>query len=224
LHKVIDYPPSLKRLMRELERLPSIGPKTAERLAFFVLSEGERYSASLREALSLVTSRVKKCATCGNYAEASAMEGSAEGDSPVKESSCAICADRSRDNSVLCVVEHARDVISIERTEQFRGLYHVLGGVISPLEGVSPDRLNIAKFLERVEPASISEVIFALNPKMESEATIGYIQRKIKRKDLKLTRLASGIPVGADLEFTDNLTLRRAIESRNPVQDLFLRQ
>jgi recombination protein RecR len=191
--------PSIQRLLDEFERLPGIGPKSAQRIVYWLLN-GDRASAERLSAAVLdVKDTVHFCSQCGNYAE---------GDL------CEICASSKRDASIICVVSEPRDIPSIERTGAFNGLYHVLGGTLSPLEGVGPDDLHIGQLMKRLADDRVGEVLLATNPNVEGETTASYLARLIRPLGLKVTRLASGLPVGGDLEFADEVTLGRAIESR----------
>jgi len=191
--------PSIQRLLDEFERLPGIGPKSAQRIVYWLLN-GDRASAERLSAAVLdVKDTVHFCSQCGNYAE---------GDL------CEICASSKRDASIICVVSEPRDIPSIERTGAFNGLYHVLGGALSPLEGVGPDDLHIGQLMKRLADDRVGEVLLATNPNVEGETTASYLARLIRPLGLKVTRLASGLPVGGDLEFADEVTLGRAIESR----------
>jgi len=192
--------PSLTRLVGELKKLPGIGEKTALRLAFSLLRSRSDIN-SLAEALLELNSRVKFCSSCFSITE----------DDP-----CAICSGE-RDDSILCVVEEPQDLIAIERSGAFRGRYHVLHGVLSPLSGVTPDDLKIAELLKRLDVLPIKEVLLATNFSVEGEATSLYLSRLLRARGLKITRLAHGIPIGSDLEFVDSATLQRALQSRNEV-------
>lgn len=192
--------PSLTRLVGELKKLPGIGEKTALRLAFSLLRSRSDIN-SLAEALLELNSRVRFCSSCFSITE----------DDP-----CAICSGE-RDDSILCVVEEPQDLIAIERSGAFRGRYHVLHGVLSPLSGVAPDDLKIAELLRRLDVLPIKEVLLATNFTVEGEATSLYLSRLLRTRGLKITRLAHGIPIGSDLEFVDSATLQRALQSRNEV-------
>lgn len=192
--------PSLARLVGELKKLPGVGEKTALRLAFSLLRSRSDIN-SLAEALLELNSRVRFCSSCFSITE----------DDP-----CSICSGE-RDDSILCVVEEPQDLIAIERSGAFRGRYHVLHGVLSPLSGVSPDDLKIAELLQRLDALPIKEVLLATNFTVEGEATSLYLSRLLRERGLKITRLAHGIPVGSDLEFVDSATLQRALQARNEV-------
>ena len=210
----------LESLIDELSRLPSIGRKTAQRLALHILKSPREEAARLAEAILLVKDRVGFCGTCGNYAE---------------QDPCPLCSDPRRDHGLVCVVEQPVDVLAIERTESFRGVYHVLRGVLSPLDGVGPDELRVRELLARLdrngsarahdagEPAGVAdaavatavrEVILATNPTVNGEATAMYLQRLLHPLGVRVTRIARGVPVGSDLEYSDMVTLSRALEGR----------
>jgi recombination protein RecR len=189
----------LERLVGELARLPGVGRKTAQRFAFHLLKAPAAEVESLVEALRELRSRIRLCATCFNIAESE---------------SCPICADPRRDPSSVCVVEQAVNIVAIERTNAFHGLYHVLGGALSPLKDVGPDDLKIKELVDRVRSAGVREVILATSPNVEGEATAVYLSRLLKPLGVATTRLAQGLPAGADLEFTDDVTIRQALENR----------
>jgi recombination protein RecR len=190
---------SIQRLLDELERLPGIGPKSAQRIAFWLLDSDESAGKRLADAILDVEQTVHFCPRCFNYAE---------GDL------CPICSDPLRDQSIICVVEEPRDVTAIEKTGQFKGLYHVLGGVISPMDGIGPEQLHVKELLARLSDSQVSEVLIATNPNVEGETTAVYLSRFIKPLGISVTRLASGLPMGGDLEYADEMTLGRAIEAR----------
>ncbi|MCI7504668.1 MAG: recombination mediator RecR [Coriobacteriaceae bacterium] len=194
--------PAIQRLMDELERLPGIGPKSAQRIVYWILNTEKATALRLARAIEEVKEEVHFCPQCFNYAE---------GDL------CQICASDKRDRSVICVVSEPKDIPPIERTGAFGGLYHVLGGALSPLEGVGPADLHIGELMARLASSEIEEVILATNPNVEGETTASYLARLINPLGVKVTRLASGLPVGGDLEYADELTLGRAIESRRQV-------
>lgn len=192
--------PSIQRLLDELGRLPGVGPKSAQRIAYWILN-GERDSAQrLAQAIIEVKDSVHFCKRCFNYAE---------------DDLCEICSSVQRDPSVICVVGEPRDIPPLERTGVFSGTYHVLGGTLSPMEGIGPDELHIAELMQRLASGEVNEVILATNPNVEGETTAAYLARLIKTLDIKVTRLASGLPVGGDLEFADEVTLGRALEARH---------
>jgi recombination protein RecR len=193
------YEGVIQDLIDELGRLPGVGPKSAQRIAFFLLAADRADIQRLVTALTEVTEKVRFCTLCGNVAE---------------EELCRICRDPRRDAAALCVVEEPKDVAAIEKTREFRGRYHVLGGAISPIEGVGPDDLRVRELVARLASEEVSEIILATDPNLEGEATATYLARLLKPMGLKVTRLASGLPVGGDLEYADELTLGRAFEGR----------
>ena len=193
------YEGAVQDLIDELGRLPGIGPKGAQRIAFHLLAAEPADVGRLAAALQRVKDEVKFCKTCGNVAEAE---------------QCRICLDPRRDETVICVVEEPKDVVAIERTREFRGRYHVLGGAISPIEGIGPDDLRVRELLQRLQDGAITELILATDPNLEGEATATYLARLIKPMGLRVTRLASGLPVGGDLEYADEVTLGRALSGR----------
>lgn len=195
----LAYDGAIQRLIDAFSKLPGIGPKGAQRIAFYILGSDEREAADLADAIAEVKAKVKFCEVCGNVCE---------------KSPCPICSDLRRDRSMICVVEEPKDVMSIERTREYHGLYHVLGGAINPMANVGPSDLNIAKLLERLGDGEAKEVILALDPNIEGEATTSYLSRLLSQVGLKVTRLASGLPVGSDLEYADEITLGRALSGR----------
>ena len=192
----------LNRLIQQFERLPGIGKKTAQRLAFNILTQPKETAREFAEALLDAREKVHLCPVCQCLTE---------------RELCSICGDDGRDKSVICVVEDSKAVMSIERTREYNGLYHVLHGVLSPLDSVGPEQLKIRELLLRLASGEVTEIIMATNPTVEGEATAGYLARLIKPMGLKLTRLAFGIPVGGDLEYADEITLSRALEGRNEI-------
>jgi recombination protein RecR len=192
----------LQNLVDELAQLPGIGPKSAQRLAFHLLAADRGDVDRLVAAIGEVKSRVRFCRTCGNVAE---------------EDECRFCRDPRRDRTVICVVEEAKDVMAVERTREYRGLYHVLGGAISPINGIGPEELRIRSLLTRLHGDEVQEVILATDPNIEGEATAAYLTRLIGPLGLTVTRLASGLPVGGDLEYADEVTLGRALQGRRSV-------
>ncbi|KAA1425079.1 recombination protein RecR [Mumia zhuanghuii] len=196
------YEGVVQDLIDELGRLPGIGPKSAQRIAFYLLDADPVDVRRFADVLIEVKEKVRFCATCGNVAESE---------------TCRICADPRRDQSVLCVVEESKDVVAIERTREFRGRYHVLGGAISPIDGRGPDDLRIRELMQRLADGAITEIILATDPNLEGEATATYLTRLLKPLGLRVTRLASGLPVGGDLEYADEVTLGRAFEGRRTV-------
>lgn len=201
------YARPVQDLIDALGRLPGIGPKSAQRIAFHILKVPKEDAARLAAAITEVKERVTFCRRCYNIAEGE--RGAAL---------CAVCADPRRDPSVVCVVEEPRDVVAVERTGEFRGRYHVLHGAISPIEGIGPDQLRVKELLARIEPEGIAEVILCTNPNIEGEATAMYLARLLAPLGVKVTRIASGLPVGGDLEYADELTLGRALEGRREVE------
>jgi recombination protein RecR len=193
------YEGAVQDLIDELGRLPGIGPKSAQRIAFHLLAAEPADVGRLAAALQRVKDEVKFCKTCGNVAEAE---------------QCRICLDPRRDETVICVVEEPKDIVAIERTREFRGRYHVLGGAISPIEGIGPDDLRVRELLQRLRDGTVTELILATDPNLEGEATATYLARLIKPMGLRVTRLASGLPVGGDLEYADEVTLGRAFSGR----------
>ena len=197
------YEGIIQDLIDQFGRLPGIGPKSAQRIAFHILQADSDEVLELSRTLSEVKRRVRFCERCGNVAE---------------EQLCRICSDPRRDDAALCVVEEPKDVVAIERTREFRGRYHVLGGAISPIDGIGPDKLRIKELLARLADGSVTEMILATDPNLEGEATATYISRLVSDLDLTVTRLASGLPVGGDLEYADEVTLGRAFEGRHRVE------
>lgn len=193
------YEGVVQELIDELSRLPGVGPKSAQRIAFHLLQSDDDQAKKLAEVLLEVKERVRFCEVCGNVSE---------------EDRCNICRDPRRNQTMICVVEESKDVQAIERTREYRGLYHVLGGAISPIEGIGPDQLRIKELLGRLSNAEIVEVIIATDPNMEGEATATYIARMLSTLGINVTRLASGLPVGGDLEYADEVTLGRAFAGR----------
>jgi recombination protein RecR len=197
------YEGIIQELIDELGKLPGIGPKSAQRIAFHIV-QSERVDVNrLVDVLRIVKEKVRFCSKCFNVAE---------------EEECKICRDPRRDNSTICVVEESKDVVAIERTREFRGKYHVLGGAISPIDGIGPEQLRIRELLARLSDANITEVIIATDPNLEGEATATYLARTIKPLGIKISRLASGLPVGGDLEYADEVTLGRAFEGRRSLE------
>jgi len=195
-----SHPHPIQRLLDEFERLPGIGPKSAQRIVYWLLNSDNDNSERLAMAITEVKNNVHFCKVCYNYAEAEL---------------CPICADESRDDTTIAVVSEPRDIVAIEKTAVFRGLYHVLGGALSPMDGIGAEQLTVAQLMARLSDTSICEVILATNPNVEGETTAGYLARQIKPLGIRITRLASGLPVGGDLEFADEVTLSRAIEDRH---------
>ena len=191
--------PAIQKLLDELERLPGVGPKSAQRMAYWILNTDRATALRLAEAIVEVKDTVHFCSRCFNYAE---------------EDECEICRSTSRNRQLLCVVSEPRDIPPIERTAVYQGLYHVLGGALSPMDGIGPDNLHIAELMARLATEDIEEVVLATNPNVEGETTAAYLARLIKPLGIKVTRLAIGLPVGGDLEFADEVTLGRALEAR----------
>lgn len=196
------YEGAVQDLIDELGRLPGIGPKSAQRIAFHLLAEDPEDVKRLAEVLLDVKARVKFCSICGNVAQ---------------EENCRVCRDPRRSLATICVVEEPKDVVAVERTREFRGRYHVLGGAINPIAGVGPDDLRIAQLMTRLADGTVTEVILAMDPNVEGEATATYLARMLVPMGLKVTRLASGLPVGGDLEYADEVTLGRAFEGRRQI-------
>ena len=199
------YTGSLRRLIDELGRLPGIGQKSAQRIAFHLLKVPSEDARRLAEAIIEVKERTALCAICLNVADTGEL--------------CPICSDDRRDTSVLCVVEDPRDIVAVERTSRFSGRYHVLHGALNPLEGVGPEQIRVSELLARIEPERVQEVILCTNPNLEGEATALYLGRLLSPLGLTVTRIASGLPVGGDLEYADELTLGRALEGRRNVAE-----
>ncbi len=196
---VYFYPPSVENLIMQLGKLPGVGPKTAQRLAFHLLNAPEEDALGLAEAIGDAREKVRRCAVCGNLSDTEV---------------CPLCRDQSRDRSLLCVVEQPKDVMTLEKTREYRGLYHVLHGAISPMAGVGPKDLTIDLLMKRLAGGEIKEVIMTTNPNVEGEATALYLARQIKPYHIKVTRIARGVPVGGDLEYADEATLARALAGR----------
>jgi recombination protein RecR len=197
------YEGAVQDLIDELGRLPGVGPKSAQRIAFHLLAADPTDVRRLVSALTEVQSKVRFCRVCGNVSE---------------QEECRVCRDPRRDLSVICVVEEPKDVVAIERTREFRGRYHVLGGAISPIEGIGPDALRVRELMVRLQDGGVKELILATDPNLEGEATATYIARLVGSMGLKVTRLASGLPVGGDLEYADEVTLGRAFEGRRTLE------
>ncbi len=193
---------SLERLIDEFNKLPGIGRKSATRLAFHILEMSDEQVEKFSEAMKEVKKTIKKCPVCGDFCE---------------NDLCNICADETRDKEIVCVVEDSRDIISFEKTGKYNGTYHVLNGKIAPLNGMTPDRLNIKSLLERVAATDINEVILALNPDLEGETTSLYLTKLLKPFGVKITKIASGIPIGGNIEFADTATISKALDGRREV-------
>jgi recombination protein RecR len=196
------YDGLIQDLIDELGRLPGVGPKSAQRIAFHILDADPADVARLATALTEAKAKVHFCAICGNV---------------TVDVECKICADPRRDPSVICVVEESKDVVAVERTREFRGRYHVLGGAISPIAGIGPDQLRLKELLTRLQDGAVTEVIIATDPNLEGEATATYLIRMLTPLGLRVSKLASGLPVGGDLEYADELTLGRAFEGRTAI-------
>jgi len=199
---VTDYALPVQDLIDELGRLPGIGPKSAQRIAFHLLKLPKEDASRLARTIVDAKERVSWCTRCFNLAEGP---------------ECPICSDARRDTTVLCVVEEPRDLVAVEKTREFRGRYHVLGGAINPIEGVGPDQLHVKELLARIGDEGVEEVILCTNPNIEGEATALYLGKLLKQLGISVTRIASGLPVGGDLEYADELTLGRALEGRREV-------
>lgn len=193
------YAPPIARLLEELERLPGIGPKSAQRIAYWLLTADSADAERLAGAITEVKRSIHFCPVCFNFAE---------------DDVCGVCGDLGRDRTAICVVEEPRDLVAVDRTGQFRGTYHVLQGAISPIDGIGPERLRVRELIDRLASGDVTEVVIATNPNVEGETTALYLARLIKPLGVKVTRIASGLPVGGDLEFADEVTLGRALECR----------
>ncbi len=196
------YAEPLARLIEELSKMPTVGPKTAQRLAFYILRASPEDAARLAQAILDAKARIHYCSTCFHITDVDP---------------CAICTNPTRSRATICVVEDPRDVLAMERTREYRGLYHVLHGAISPLDGIGPDDLKIAELLARVKTGEVTEVIVATNPRVEGEATAIYLAKILKPLGIKVTRIAHGLPVGGDLEYADEVTLAKALEGRREI-------
>lgn len=197
------YPQSLNELIHYLGKLPGVGPKSAQRLAFFLLRTEEANALGLANAIEQARERLHDCPICGNFTD---------------EDVCAICADQQRDPSILCVVEQARDIVAMERAGCFEGRYHVLAGVISPLDGVGPEKLHIESLFQRLQDGNVREVVLATNPTVEGEATALYLAKKMRPLGIRVSRIAHGLPVGGDLEYADEATLSLALAGRKEIE------
>jgi recombination protein RecR len=197
------YEGIVQELIDELGRLPGIGPKSAQRIAFHILQTQSFDTTRLAQILMDVREKVRFCSICGNVSE---------------QDTCSICRDPRRNQAIICVVEEAKDVAAIERTREFRGLYHVLGGALSPIDGIGPNELRFTQLVQRLADNTVTEVIIATDPNLEGEATATYLSRLLVQPGLRVTRLASGLPVGGDLEYADEVTLGRAFEGRRVVE------
>lgn len=193
------YPLPIQRLLEELERLPGVGPKSAQRIAYWLLTTEQTDAQRLADAIVEVKRSIHFCERCYNFAEGEL---------------CNVCADPERDNAIICVVEEPRDLAAIERTAEYRGVYHVLHGAISPIDGIGPEQLRVRELIDRVGAGGVTEVVVATNPNVEGETTALYLARLLKPLGVRVTRIASGLPVGGDLEYADEVTLGRALEAR----------
>ena len=191
------FPPALENLVEHFAKLPGIGRKTAQRLAYHLLTMPKEQAQALAQSILTATEQVRFCSVCGNMTD---------------QEVCSICKDASRDHSTICVVRDARDILAMERGRIYRGLYHVLGGTLSPMEGIGPDQLRIKELLKRMD--GVQEVILATNPDVEGEATAVYLHRLLQPMGVRVSRIAHGVPVGGDLEYTDDVTLQKAMEGR----------
>ncbi len=196
------YTPALQKLIDELGKLPGVGPKSAQRIAFHLIKIPEQEALSLADAIQQAKQKVRFCETCFNMSD---------------EAICEICSDSQRDNSLVCVVEEPRDIVALERTREYKGLYHVLQGAINPIDGIGPEQLKIRELLERLKGNTVVEVILCTNPNIEGEATAMYLAKLIEPLGIQVSRIASGLPVGGDLEYADELTLGRALEGRRNI-------
>ena len=196
------FPEAIQNLIDEFAKLPSIGPKTAERLVFYLLNQPEKDLEKFSQALKYIKDKIVICSQCQNFSESDP---------------CSICKDPKRNHGVICVVAKPQDLIAIEKTNEYQGVYHVLGGVLNSLEGITPDRLKIKELVERIKKGKIFEIILALNPDMEGETTILYLTKLLKSYRLKTTRLARGLPIGSELDYADPITLTDALKGRKEV-------
>ena len=196
------YTPALQKLIDELGKLPGVGPKSAQRIAFHLTKLPEQDALSLANAIQEAKQKVRFCETCFNMSD---------------EAICEICSDTQRDSSLVCVVEEPRDIVALERTREYKGLYHVLQGAINPIDGIGPEQLKIRELLERLKGNTLQEVILCTNPNIEGEATAMYLAKLIEPLGIQVSRIASGLPVGGDLEYADELTLGRALEGRRKI-------
>jgi len=195
---------TLDALIKQLSRLPGIGPKSASRLAYYLLKTDRNFTDTLSKLIKQVKDTIKNCSVCGTYTE---------------QDPCAICSNPRRDKSTICIVENPQDVQTIEATGEYRGVYHVLMGVISPINGVGPENIRIESLAERVRKDGAEEIILAMNPTVEGDTTALYISDRLKNENIRITRMASGLPFGGDLEYVDSLTLRRSLQGRVPYNE-----
>jgi recombination protein RecR len=198
----MNYPQTLQNLINSYKKLPGIGEKTAERMALFTLELSDEQIKSFGEAILNLKSKTKKCVICNNYTE---------------EDKCLICKDKKREKEVLCIVEEAKNIYLIEKTGSYNGKYYVLGGLLSPLDGITPEELNINKLIDRIEKENIKEIIMAVKPSIEGETTALYIKKRLENKDVVVSKIASGVPLGAEMEYIDPLTLELAIDNRKKI-------
>ena len=196
------YSETVNKLINQFEKLPGIGHKTAVRLAFYILESDENVAKEFSETLVKAKKNVKFCSICYNLTE---------------KDPCDICSNSKRDESTICVVENVKDVIAMEKTHEYKGKYHVLGGLISPLEGIGPEDININKLISRIDGDKVNEIILALKPSIEGETTMQYIKKLLENKNVKVTRIATGIPIGTDIEYIDPMTLEFALEGRKDI-------
>lgn len=196
---MLKLPSSLERLINEFGKLPGIGPKSAQRLAFFMLKKDDIDVSGFSDAIKNLKTDITFCSQCHNMAETDP---------------CSVCGDVNRDHSIICVVEEPLDALAIDKTGQFRGIFHILGGVLNPMEGIGPDKLNINSLVSRIKDLGVKEVIIATNPTLEGETTAMHIARALKDVKVNVTRIARGLPMGGDLEYADEITLSRALEGR----------
>ncbi len=197
-----EYPEPIEKLIEAFSKLPGIGPKTAQRLAFFVLSSPESYSEELGESVMGIKHKIKLCETCGNYTD---------------QRECSVCRSQTRNQEIICVVENPKDVLALERTNEYKGLYHVLHGAISPIDGIGPEQLSIRALLKRLESGKVKEIIIATNSTIEGDTTALYLAKLITPLEIRVTRIAQGIPVGGDIDYADEITLSKAFLGRRDV-------
>jgi recombination protein RecR len=200
----MNYPKSLKDLIESFKKLPGIGEKSAERMALATLELDQEILDTFSSSLKSIKEKIKKCEVCHNYCE---------------DDKCEICKNEGRDKTTICVVEEPKNVILFERVGSYNGLYHVLDGLISPLEGITPDQINIDSLLKRIEDGNVKEIIFALKPSIEGETTSLYISKLLEGKDIKISKIAHGIPMGAEMDYLDSLTLEMALENRSQLNN-----
>lgn len=201
---MLNYAEPIRELIEQLERLPGIGPKSAQRLAFHLLAAGPERAEALARAVAQLHTRIRRCEECGNWSV---------------ETRCPICLDPTRERGTLCVVADAKDLVALERAGEFRGVYHVLDGLLSPVQGIGPGELRIAELLERVEALGASEVILATPPTVEGDATAEFLRELLAERGVRVTRLALGLPVGADLDYADQVTVARALRGRTEMRE-----